>query len=73
MRGRPRDPRYGWEEFADYIEANPACGWDVDDDDHLTAFIDMMEAADEEARIERRLADQIDRERADDIAFWATL
>jgi hypothetical protein len=73
MMGRPRDPRYGWEEFADYVAAKPDCGWDVDNDDHLTAFITMMEEADDEARLHRLLADEADRQRADDLTYWKGL
>lgn len=65
----PSEPRYGWAEFEDYVADNPDCGWDPNDEDDLTAFIDMMEEEDGEAAIDRYEADRDD----DDRAYWKGL
>jgi hypothetical protein len=67
--GTPQEPRYGWDDFAAYIEANPECGWDPDDEDDLTEYIDMMNDAIGEAAADRAEARQGD----DDRAYWGTL
>jgi hypothetical protein len=65
----PTEPRYGWDDFAVYIENNPDCGWDPDDEDDLTEYIDMM--LDERAEAAADRADADDRD--DDFSFWSGL
>ncbi|HEY7823028.1 MAG TPA: hypothetical protein VIG24_09355 [Acidimicrobiia bacterium] len=69
----PPEPRYGWDEFAQWLTDNPDSSWDADSQDDLDAFIDMMEQQDADARgeaaAERAEADRDD----DDRDYWGGL
>lgn len=65
----PPEPKYDWDDFAQYVHDNPDCGWDEDNEDHYEAYVYMMEEAEAEALAERMEADRD----GDDRAYWASL
>ena len=69
----PPEPKYDWDDFAEYVDQNPDCGWDADSESDLESYIEMREREEAEAEGER-LAEAAEHERdADDRAFWDSL
>jgi hypothetical protein len=69
----PPEPRFGWDEFARWVDENPDTHWELDNEDHLTAFIEMMEREVEEARADATI-DRIEADRDDDDRdYWGGL
>lgn len=69
----PPEPKYDWDDFAQYVHDNPGCGWDPDDDSDLQAYAEMMEEQEAEARAESMAEDQAEARAVDDEAYWSSL